>query len=138
MKIYALLVLALPFCVAAQTTNHYEHAMRRFQKFYNAGQGDSINAMFKHEWDETKASKPIWTDKDVAAELDELGTLKSFKFIGIDTSDPQKVYVFQTFFSKAGSRTTSLTIDKNYNLRTFRFMTTSTGISKLLKSRKGD
>lgn len=138
MKIYAFLLFALPFSVAGQTKNYHEQAMQKFQKFYNAGQGDSINAMFKHEWDQTKASEPMWTNKSATDALNEFGSLKSIKFIGIDTLDPQKVYVFQTFFSKAGRKTTSFTLDKDNNLRTFRFITTSEGISQLLKSRKGN
>jgi len=136
MKFLVPLFFILPIAATGQTVTDYKHAMEKFQKFYNAGRGDSINAMFKYEWGETKASKPIWTNKDVAAELDESGTLKSFKFIGIDTLDPQKVYVFQTFFSKAGSKTTSLTLDKDHNLRTFRFFTISDGITELLNKRK--
>jgi hypothetical protein len=126
----------LPIAATSQTITDYKQAMEKFQKFYNAGHGDNINAMFGHEWDEIKASNPLWTNKQVATHLDELGTLKSFKFIGIDTLDPNKVYVFQTHFSKAGLKTTSLTLDKDYNLATFRFITTSDGITELLNKRK--
>ena len=136
MKIYALLVFALPFSAVAQTKNYYEHAMQRFQKFYNAGQGDSINAMFGHGWDEMKSTHPLWTNDQNSKYLKEIGYLKSFRFIGIDTSDPDRVYVFKTFFSKKGAKATSLTLDSEYNLGTFRFITTSQEISKLLKSRK--
>jgi hypothetical protein len=136
MKFLVFLLCMLPIAATSQTTTDYKNVMEKFQKFYNAGRGDSINAMFKHEWDETKAPKPMWTDEAVADELNESGTLKSFKFIGIDTLDPQKVYVFQTFFNKAGSKTTSLTLDKDHNLRTFRFFTISDGITQLLNKRK--
>jgi len=47
----------MPLAVAGQTVNSYQQAMEKFKKFYNAGQGDSINAMFGHEWDETKLTK---------------------------------------------------------------------------------
>jgi hypothetical protein len=138
MKLYALLVFAFPLFAPGQTKNDYEHAMQRFQKFYNAGKGDSINAMFGHEWDDIKLSHPIWTNDNNAERLKEFGYLKSFRFIGIDTSDPNKVYVFKTFFSKKGVHTTSLTLDSGHKLGTFRFITTPEGISKLLKSRKGN
>jgi hypothetical protein len=136
MKLFALFAFLLPLTVAGQTTNDYEHAMEKFQKFYNAGRGDSINAMFGHSWDEMKTRNPLWTNDDIASRLEEFGTLKSFKFIGIDTLDPNKVYVFQTFFSKGGAKTTSLTLDKDYYFDTFRFMTTSDGITQLLKKYK--
>jgi len=136
MKFFALLAFLLPLTVVGQTTNDYEHAMEKFQRLYNAGHGDSINAMFGHSWDEMKTRNPLWTNDDIASRLEEFGTLKSFKFIGIDTLDPNKVYVFQTFFSKGGEKTTSLTLDKDYHFDTFRFITRSDGITELLKKYK--
>jgi hypothetical protein len=136
MKFVVSLLFILPIAATGQTMTDYKHTMKKFERFYNAGRGDSINAMFGHEWDQIKASNPLWTNKKVAAHLDDLGTLKSFKFIGIDTLDPNKVYVFQTFFSKGGPKTTSLTLDKDYNLGTFRFITSSDGITELLSKRK--
>ena len=135
MKFLICLIFFLPIAATAQTTTDYKAAMKKFQEFYNAGHGDWINAMFKHDYDQTKV-KPMWTDKSVTADLIELGTLKSFRFIGVDSTDPQNVYVFQTVFSKAGTKTTSFTLDKNQHLRTFRFFTTSDGITALLNKRK--
>lgn len=133
MKLLASLLLLLPMAVMAQSETPHETAMGKFQKFYNAGQGDSINAMFGHSWDQAKAIKPLWTNEDVARMQEEYGTLVSYKFIGIDKTDPQKVHVFQTVFSKAGARTTSCTLDKDNAFATFRFMTTSDRISKLVR-----
>lgn len=136
MKFFALLVFLLPIAVAGQSQTDYENAMSRFQKFYNAGQGDSINAMFGHGWDETKLTRALWTHADAAKCLKEFGKLKSFRFIGIDKEDPNKVYVFETIFSKAGTKTTSLTLDKDHSLATFRFITTSESISALQRKHK--
>lgn len=136
MKTLAVLAFLLPITVVAQTKTDYQHAMAKFQRFYNAGQGDSIHAMFKPAVQVTTASRPLWTSESNAAALKQFGTLKSFTFLGIDKTDPSNVYVFQTFFSKAGAKTTSLTLDENFRLGTFRFMTTSEGIDDLLKKRK--
>ena len=108
--------------------------MEKFQTFYNAGQGDSINAMFGHGWDQMKLTKPLWTNAGTDELLEEYGILKSFKFVGVDTSDPSNVYVFQTVFSKKGAKATSLTLDKDNNLGTFRFITTSDEITQLIKN----
>ena len=134
MKLLAIIVFLMPLTVAGQTTNSYQHVMEKFKQFYNAGHGDSINAMFGHGWDEMKSTKPLWTNKQAAEFIKEYGSLKSFKFIGVDTLDPNRVYVFKTFFSKAGARTTSLTLDKDNGLGTFRFITTSEGITRLLRN----
>ena len=136
MKFLVSLLFMLPVVANSQTVTDYKHAMEKFQQFYNTGRGDSINAMFKNDWAQSKELEPMWTNKSVAIELNKSGTLKSFKFIGIDTLDPQKVYVFQTFFSKAGPKTTSLTLDKDHHLRTFRFFTIPDGITALPNKRK--
>jgi hypothetical protein len=136
MKTLVILVCLLPLVGAAQTKADYEHVMTKFQRFYNAGQGDSIEAMFRPDIRAVTASRPMWTKESNATALKEFGMLKSFSFLGIDKTDPSNVYVFQTFFSKVGDETTSLTLDKSSRLGTFRFMTSSEGIDDLLKKRK--
>jgi hypothetical protein len=136
MKFFALMIFLLPIAVAGQSKTDYENAMAKFQKFYNAGQGDSINAMFGHRPDEIKSSRPLWTNDENISLLEEFGTLQSYRFIGIDKSDPNKVYVFETIFSKAGAKTTSLTLYKDYSVGTFRFITTSESITDLLRKSK--
>ncbi|MET0637746.1 MAG: hypothetical protein ABWZ25_17080 [Chitinophagaceae bacterium] len=134
MKLLAILMFFMPFAMAAQAQNPHQQAMNKFTKFYNAGQGDSINAMFGHGWDDIKSSQPLWTNAKAAELLEEFGMLESFKFVGVDTSDPNEVYVFQTVFSKKGANATSLTLDKDNSLDTFRFITTSNGITRLLEN----
>ncbi|MGC4104386.1 hypothetical protein [Ferruginibacter sp.] len=136
MRIFVLLVFLLPLAAAAQSKTDYKNAMAKFQKFYNAGRGDSINAMFGHGWDEMKSTKALWTNEDITTYLGKYGQIKSFRFIGIDDTDPNKVYVFETIFSKGGAKTTSLTLDKEYALDTFRFITTSDRIEELVKQNK--
>ncbi len=136
MKRIMLLLCAIPVISFGQTKADYENAMAKFMKFYNAGQGDSINAMFSSSWDDMKKTHPLWTNEQNNDLLKEYGTLQSFRFIGIDETDPAKVYVFKTVYSKAGTKTTSLTLDKDHKLGTFRFITSSNGIKKLLKKAK--
>jgi hypothetical protein len=136
MKFFALLVVLLPFAVAAQSKTDYENAMAKFQKFFNAAQGDSINAMFGHGWDEMKLTKALWTNDNAAEYLKEYGKLKSFRYVGVDQKDANKVHVFQTVFTKAGIKTTSLALDKDNLLDTFRFITTSESINELLRKFK--
>jgi len=136
MKTLVILTFLLPITAVAQTKTDYQHAMAKFQRFYNRGQGDSIHTMFKPAIQAATAGNPLWTNDSNADLLKQFGTLKSFTFLGIDKTDPAGVYVFRTFFSKAGAKTTSLTLDENSRLGTFRFMTTSEGIDQLLKKQK--
>ena len=134
MKLLVLLAFLMPLAMAAQTADSYQQAMEKFQRFYNAGQGDSINAMYGREWDETKSTKAIWTNEKAADLLKEYGKLKSFKFVGVDKSDPNSVHVFQTVFTKKGAAATSLSLDKENSFSTFRLITDSDEISRLLKN----
>lgn len=136
MKFITLILFLLPIALAGQSITDYKNAMSKFQKFYNKGQGDSINAMFGHMPKEMKSTSPLWTNDQNAAMLKQYGTLKSFRFIGIDKSDPNQVYVFETIFSKAGAKTSSLTLFNDYTLGTFRFITTSEEIQELLRKSK--
>lgn len=132
MKILLCLAFLLPITVIAQSETDYKQAMAKFQRLYNAGKGDSITAMFNLDY-QAIGIKPMWTNEHTAEALKEFGTLKSFKYIGVDETDHDTVRVFQTVFSKAGTKTTSLTLHKNHKLGNFRFMTTSDGIDALLK-----
>lgn len=138
MKVLVLLLFLLPLASNSQTKSDYEKAMLKFQTFYNASQGDSINAMFGREWDVMKSVRPLWTNSKTAEYVKEYGQLKSFKYIGIDTTDPDKVYVFETMFSKAGKKNTSLSLDKDFALGTFRFITSSESINAMQKRQKNN
>ena len=130
MKFIALFIFLAPLTLPAQTVADYKHVMEKFQQFYNAGQGDSITAMIN------SYPSPMWSNEETAKALKDFGTLTSFKFIGIDTSDPHKDYVFETQFSKAGVKTTSLTLHGNLKVGDFRFITTSECITALLKKQQ--
>lgn len=137
MKILLCIAFLLPITAIAQTESDYLHAMANFQRFYNAGQGDSICTLF-HLDNPTmeKGIKSMWSNEGTVDALKQFGTLKSFKYIGVDQTDVSTVRVFQTFFSKAGAKTTSMTLHQDNKLGTFRFITTSDGIDDLLKRQK--
>lgn len=139
MKLLPFFIFLLPITMTAQTKADYVNVMTKFQRFYNGGYGDSISAMFSPG--DSLDFKPedikfLWSNEAIKKPLEKLGTLKSFKFIGIDKSDPQHVYVFKTLFSKVGEKTTSMTLDKKNRVRIFRLTTTSEGITPLLKKDK--
>ena len=138
MKALLLFAFLLPITAIAQTQSDYQNVMAKFQRFYNAGKGDSIHLMFERAYQPAPANEPLWTNKQTAEALKQFGTLKSFTFLGVDETDHDKVHVFQTIFSKADTQTTSLTLYENKQLGTFRFITTSHGIDALLKKRKSN
>lgn len=95
---------------------------------------NSIYAMFKSGIQSLTAEDPFWTNESNSDLLKQFGTLKSFTFLCIDKTE-SNVYVFQTFFSNAGAKTTNLTLYENSRLGTFRFITTSEGIDALFNKR---
>jgi hypothetical protein len=122
MKIYWVLFLFIALASKAQSVKDYESAMKKFQKFYNAGKGDRINMMLRDDTTIMINGRHMWNDIDIKPLIKEYGFLKSFKFLGVDSTDPQNVYVFETKFSKKGTNMTSLTLVGN-QLGTFRFIT---------------
>jgi len=128
MRYIIILLAMLPLASFAQNTKDYERAMGSFVKFYNNSQSDSIiNLSAPEERDN------MWNPELIATLQKEYGTIKSHKYIGIDTSDPGKVAVFKMMFTKAGTKATSLTLDKRNYIGTFRFITSSDEIEKMLK-----
>lgn len=131
---FVLLIVIQPLILFAQSKADYEHAIKRFVNFYNNKQADSIVNMWPEQ--ERKEVKSMWSKERTEALLKEYGRITSYKYLGTDDEDPDKVVVYTTQFSIASSKTTSLTLDKEDYLGTFRFITSSEGIDKLLKKRK--
>ena len=127
MKLYAIILLLLPFASFSQSSTDYKNVMAKFQKFYNAAQGDSIVVLFGNKWDET------WSATKAADYLKDYGKLESTKFIGVDKQYPNKVYVFKSVFSNVGTKVISLKMNRDNDLSIFRFVTSSKGINELLK-----
>lgn len=136
MKLSVFAIFLLPLTAAAQSNREYNKTMATFQKFYNAGQGDSINTLFNYSLEKMKAIGAVWTKEKTAGLITELGTMKSFRYIGVDTSDPEKVHVYETFFSKAGKKMTSLTLHENRRIGTFRLITIPDDMNALQKKYK--
>lgn len=126
-------LLALPCLAQAQTLNDYQHAMDKFVKYYNNKEGDSILQMWPAKTAATAGLQHMWNSQSLGLAHAEYGKITAFKFLGVDMDDPNNVKVFTTHFSIAGDKTTSLTLDADRKLGTFRFITTSDGIDKLQK-----
>jgi hypothetical protein len=135
---YLLIVFFLfPSFCSAQTQASYDQAIARFVKYYNAQQGDSIISMWPPEEGKSGWMTRSWGREQLESLHKKYGKILSFNYIGTDTEDSNPgLAVFRTQFSIAGWKTTSLTLDKNGYLGTFRFVTSSDGIDKLLKEKK--
>jgi hypothetical protein len=133
--IFIFLLFVLPCAASAQSQVDYENVMARFQKFYNAGQSDSIQAMFSDDWGTTPEKRArLWRNGDGL--LKEYGKIKSMKYLGVEAEDPdKKVRIFKVICTK-NTHATGLSIDKMGKLQTFRFDTSSDGIDEMMKRAK--
>ncbi len=136
MKLLIVLLFMLPFALFGQNSQPYLQTMGKFQLLYNAAKDDSLNAMFGHEWDEMQKTKPLWTKGESKKYLEEYGKLISFKFIGFENKDSETLAIFRTVFSKKGKKVTSISLNSENKLGTFRFSTGSESkeINRLLRS----
>jgi len=133
--IFIFLFFALSNAASAQSQADYEKVMVRFQKFYNAGQSDSIRAMFSDDWGTTTEKRArLWRGGDDL--LKEYGKIESMKYLGAEAEDPdKKVRIFKVICTKS-THATGLSIDKMGKLQTFRFDTSSDDIDEMMKNAK--
>ena len=129
MKYILVICLLVPLLSFAQKKADYEHVMARFARYYNNIQADSINLL-------DMEGKSFWSNKDIKYGQEKYGTILSYKYLGIDTTDPNKVRVFKIKFSKKGPSAISFTLNKTNHTETFRFVTSSDEIERMLKASK--
>ncbi len=133
MKKLILLACLLPLGAFAQTRTDYENTMTRFKRYYNNEQGDSIARMWRNV-----TSFNGWTPERMKELKAKYGVITSTQYFGIDPSDPGKVVVFKTTFSKTGAHAIGLSLrpDDIRYLGTFRLKTTSPEIERMMKADK--
>jgi hypothetical protein len=133
MKKLLLVFLFAPIVAFCQSQKDYERTFARFVKFYNNEQSDSIANM----WIGDEGIDNMWNPDLIKTLHSEYGTIVSYSYLGIDKEDPNPgLAVFKTKLSKAGWKTTSFTIESDGSLGTFRFITSSDGIDKMLAKDK--
>ena len=121
----------IPCMASAQSRSDYDFAMNKFVKAYNAKDAAAINKMWPVKMRKQLAN--MFTAKELEEDQEKYGKIMSYQYLGVDTSDANKVTVFKTVFSVGGIKTTSLTLDPGSFLGTFRLVTSSPEINRMLK-----
>ena len=137
MKFLLAILIFLPVTTIAQSQADFEKVMGNFVRFYNQDQTDSICSLFPTEVN-GKARECFWrwaAEKrpDSLSSLKKYGRITSYKYLGVDVTDAEPVHVFEIMFSKAGKKAHSFTLDKAHKYGTFRFITSSDEIEKMLR-----
>lgn len=127
-------LLVLPAFTFGQSQQDYEHVMNKFVKFYNSKKPDSILHLWPTE--AQKWMKRMWTMESIEQYHEEFGKITACAYLGIDTEDPNPgLAVFKTTFSNKEQHAISLTLDEKVYLGTFRFITESDGIDKMMQKK---
>jgi hypothetical protein len=129
-----LCLLISPAAYGQYAQADYERMMGRFANFYNSDQRDSICAMFPQYPD--RAGYCFWKEvnSDTSA-LEEYGSIVSWTWLGSDKEDEAPVRVFRVVYSKAGTKAMSFTLAGDHHFGTFRLITTSDEIERMLNKR---
>lgn len=124
-------LLILLFCiyfipVNAQNKVDYDNVVGKFMQFYNNNQPDSICNLFSDTWG--NARKTLWTAEKLKETKDKFGRMISYSYL---SGKPGDLLLYKVVFEKS-THAMGLSLDKKSKLLTFRFMTTSDSIEKLL------
>ncbi len=116
--------LLLPCFASAQSTADFDAAMGKFVKAYNAKDSSAIGKLWPAE--RRKQMERVYSAKQVTELQGKYGKINSCKFVGIDTSEGNKVAVFKSVFSKAGVQATVITLNPENYLTSIRLTITVT------------
>lgn len=128
---YLILFLLLPAAVFAQSRDDYDKAFGEFVKYYNKEDWTSICKLMSPSSD----GRCLW--KDAGHVIKKHGKIIKYQYLGVDTSDPERVTVYKVTFANKKEEAVSFnfdTEDKRY-FGTFRFTTESDEILRMLKSK---
>lgn len=126
MKYCFFMLLILPAIAFGQTKKDYENVMKKFIKFYNNDEVDSICTLFPND-------NCFWREADPKGSKDKYGKILSCKYLGKSAEDPESVTIFKIVFEKMKTKAMSFTLDHENKFGTFRFDTSSDEIKKMLK-----
>jgi hypothetical protein len=133
MKYLLLILCFVPLLVLAQGRRDYENTVAKFMRYYNKNEVKKICGMFEPEY--RKSSCDMWNQAMPLVKKD-YGKMLSYKYLGVDTTDPEQVRVFKVWYTKdTCAMSLTLSGDKKY-LGTFRFKTSSDEIERMLKKVK--
>lgn len=134
MKYLVMLLLLLPILVEAQSKKDFKEVMDKFVQYYNADNTDKICTLFKEKKDIGCFWR--WANEKGSKSFEEYGKITSYQYLGKDKTDPEKVTVFRVNTEKQGIKAMSFTLGQGNKFGTFRFITSSEEIERMLAEGK--
>lgn len=130
MKYLAILLILLPLGADAQNKKDFKEVMGKFVQYYNAGNTEMVCTLFPANKDE----KCFWrmAEEQGSKSLDEYGKIVAYQYLGKDKTDPGNVTVFRIETEKQGVKAMSFTLEPGNKFGTFRFITSSEEIERML------
>ncbi len=133
MRYIVILFITLPLISLGQAPKDYTNVMARFVNYYNEVSADRICSLFPVK--KAEVGNCFWKSLKPSGEksvYDVYGRIENYKYLGVDTTDPEKVAVFKVLFANKGEKAVSFNL-KNQKFGTFRFDTSSGLIEEMLK-----
>lgn len=130
MKKLVMLLLILPLVAGAQSKKDFKEVMDKFVQYYNAGNTDMVCSLFPEKED----NGCFWrfAEERGSKSLDEYGKIIAYQYLGVDKTDPEKVTVFRIETEQQGIKAMSFTLGRGNKFGTFRFITSSEEIERML------
>jgi len=132
----ALFFLIQPVFVFSQTKADYERTISEFMKFYNKNDAKNMCDMYSaKDWGSSRST--LWTTDKIKDLKEKYGEMKSYKFIELYKPEDgdgggDGLAFFKTEFTKS-THMLAVTLNKQNEILTFRFKTSSPYIDSLLK-----
>lgn len=128
---YLMLLLLFPATVFAQSRKEYDKAFGDFVKCYNKQDWIGVCGLMSSSPDD----RCMW--KDAGHVIKKHGKIIKYQYLGVDTTDPERVTVYKVTFANKKEEAVSFNFDieDKGHFGTFRFTTESDEILRMLKSK---
>lgn len=134
MKYVLVCMLMLPLPATAQSKKDYKEVMGKFVAYYNEGNIDKICTLFTPHRDIGCFWR--WAQERSTDTTGQPGKILSYQYLGKDKTDEGKVTVFRIETEKQGVKAMSFTLEPGNKFGTFRFITSSDEIDRMLATYK--
>ena len=126
-----LLFLLLPIALFAQSRREYDKTFGDFVKYYNKENWTGVCGLMSSSPD----GRCMW--KDAGHVIKKHGKIIKYQYLGIDTTDPERVTVYKVTFAnkKVEAVSFNFDIEDKGHFGTFRFTTESDEILRMLKNK---
>lgn len=132
-KLFLILCCCLPLFSLAQTQEDYEAMLVKFMEYYNSAETEKIASLFTER--SRSSIERAYAKEKIMEGHKHWGKIRSFKYLGIDTTDLERVAVFR-IETTTQVHALSFNLFEDGKFGTFRHSTSSPEIDEMLRNSK--